>query len=497
MPQLSARDFTLYETLIQSNILGMLTWNNDGQVVEANEYALNLLGYGRKELVERQIPWNQSLPHLVTQGPIQTEYCRADGSRIPILVGGALLPTNTSHGICFVLDLSELKTAQEALKMSEGRHRALAEHSAVAILNTTLDFKLLYANPTFLKWLGLSSCEELASYPLSHFFTESGFSHVLENKQERMDGRASVYESELRSIDGRVTSILISGAPVLNSLGETESIIATFVDITEIKRTVSLLKTIVESVPDGILVTDDEGRVLVANRKFIEIWNIPPELIALGNYDLLVQHSLQQMVAPEEFLRLRAEYDSQNDAPATSFQLKDGRWVEIYRRSEALPPAGRVRVISVRDISERKNVEERLIHADRMSVVGTLAAGVAHEVNNPLTHLICGLELLERKLARTSVDEKINESVQALIRSASRIAEIVKDLKTFSRSGAETLDHVDVRLAIESTLPLIASELKLKAQLRTTYLETPPVLANEGRLSQVFLNLMVNAFANA
>jgi len=157
--------------------------------------------------------------------------------------------------------------------------------------------------------------------------------------------------------------------------------------------------------------------------------------------------------------------------------------------------------------AERSRLEQQLVISDRMASVGTLAAGVAHEINNPLCALMGNLEFvaddldqliqdiralapLGGPLARlVEIQRPLNEARDA----AERVRAIVKDLKAFSRSDEETRGPVDVHRVIESTIRMAYNEIRHHARLVKVYGDVPLVEGNEARLSQVFLNLLVNA----
>jgi PAS domain S-box-containing protein len=156
------------------------------------------------------------------------------------------------------------------------------------------------------------------------------------------------------------------------------------------------------------------------------------------------------------------------------------------------------------DVTERKQMQARLLLADRMASVGTLAAGVAHEINNPLAYVTANLGYVHEELARhqetppaPSTLKSVCAALSEALHGADRVQTIVGDLKTFSREARETqqdpLRTVDVRKVMESTLNLAAAEIRHRARLVKDYGEVPPVRANDSRLGQVFLNLLVNA----
>ncbi|EPX58535.1 putative sensory box histidine kinase/response regulator [Cystobacter fuscus DSM 2262] len=153
------------------------------------------------------------------------------------------------------------------------------------------------------------------------------------------------------------------------------------------------------------------------------------------------------------------------------------------------------------DVTERKLMQARLQLADRMASVGTLAAGVAHEINNPLAYVLANLGYahgeLSRQLSRGApgVLQPVSTALGEALHGAERVQTIVGDLKTFSReSTAEQFHAVNVRKVLDSTLNLAAAEIRHRAKLVKNYGEdVPPIHGNESRLGQVFLNLLVNA----
>ncbi len=161
------------------------------------------------------------------------------------------------------------------------------------------------------------------------------------------------------------------------------------------------------------------------------------------------------------------------------------------------------------DISELHHLQRTMMQNDRVMALGTLAASVAHEINNPLTYVLAHGEDVERELdvleklvgrlegpalhdAKTSL-ERVRQGFAPIRSGTARIGAITRDLRTFSRPGESSLGPVDLRGVVLSVLKLVAKEVEARARMVLDLRETPPVSGNEGRLVQVVLNLMVNA----
>ncbi|MBI2394132.1 MAG: response regulator [Deltaproteobacteria bacterium] len=149
-----------------------------------------------------------------------------------------------------------------------------------------------------------------------------------------------------------------------------------------------------------------------------------------------------------------------------------------------------------RDVTERVAMQEQLARNDRLSALGTLAAGVAPEINNPLTFVLLAVEALERTLEEAlgpAPAARVGELLDEIRHGASRVASIVRDLSAFARFDDEARGPVDLRAVLATAERLVARHLRGRALLVTTFDDPPFVLGNAGRLEQVFVNLLINS----
>jgi CheY-like chemotaxis protein len=263
------------------------------------------------------------------------------------------------------------------------------------------------------------------------------------------------------------------------------------------------LRSILESIPDAVLVVDRSsafthwngaGEVLVKARQ-------PNQSLGewVGRLGLLLGD--QRTECPPDDLplarALRGESVQRADLFMRGPSTPDGVWLSV----NALPllgedarPYGAVAVF--RDVTGERNTQAQLMLSDRLASVGMLAAGVAHEINNPLAAVLANLQLAIDDLAQP-VEAERTEEVMAELRdareAAMRVRDIVKDVRIFSRGEDQTQDPVDVRRVLDSTLRMAWNEIRHRARLVKDYHDVPAVLANESRLGQALLNLIVNA----
>jgi PAS domain S-box-containing protein len=178
----------------------------------------------------------------------------------------------------------------------------------------------------------------------------------------------------------------------------------------------------------------------------------------------------------------------------------DGRGEEHTVEISSIPieyQGGPAVLAFARDVTERKRMEVKLLEADRLTALGVLSAGVAHEINNPLAYVLLNLEYLKRELPKAAADpsriEALMVRVQDACHGADRVASIVRDLRTFARGEETARQPVSLEAVIEAAVNIAYPEMRTRARLERRYQTVPAVDGNAGRLEQVFLNLLLNA----
>jgi len=149
------------------------------------------------------------------------------------------------------------------------------------------------------------------------------------------------------------------------------------------------------------------------------------------------------------------------------------------------------------EMNQRSEMQERVVRTERAASMGSLAAEMAHEINNPLTYVIGNLELLQAEQAPGETDDTESREGENIlseaIEGAHRVAALVKDLKTFSHSGEERVEIIDLGKAIDRATKMTGNEIRHRAQLEVECPSGILILGNRGRILQVLVNLLTNA----
>jgi len=259
--------------------------------------------------------------------------------------------------------------------------------------------------------------------------------------------------------------------------------------VVQYERLKDFNENIVESISVGVLAVDLEDR--------IESWNSQMEVMYAKPRSEVLGRVLSQVLPAsfvENFYRVRQTAGIHN---LYKFRLEtptgDARITNIAiaplvtRRFHVIG-----RLIIVDDITERVGLEAQLSQADKMSSIGLLAAGVAHEVNTPLAVISSYAQMLAKQLTG---DEKKSALMEKITRQTFRASEIVNNLLNFSRTSGSEFGAIDINKVIHDTLTLLEHQFKT-ARIEVKHEFTsglPPILGNAGRLQQVFLNLFLNA----
>jgi signal transduction histidine kinase len=171
------------------------------------------------------------------------------------------------------------------------------------------------------------------------------------------------------------------------------------------------------------------------------------------------------------------------------------RWFEITARRQN--DASGLWAALLVDITDRKDLQAQILKSDRLATLGILAAGVAHEINNPLTYTLNNLQVAHDRAPPGSPEAEI---LAEALDGAQRVREIATNLKTFSRPETDSAEAIDLVVALESSIRIAVNAVKFSAHIARDFRPLPLVVANSSRIGQVFLNLLINAaqsFENA
>ena len=280
----------------------------------------------------------------------------------------------------------------------------------------------------------------------------------------------------------------------------------------ELRQSEERFKNLFDHSRDGILAADP------TTRRFILANVAMCNMLGYSREELL-DLDVERIHPPDELPKVKAAFDAQACGDiALSPQLrvlrKDGSIFHAEINSYLVEIDGRPLLLgNFRDVTRRRRLNAHLAQSDRMASLGLLAAGVAHEVNNPLTYVMYNTETLSEQLPRLVSELRSralapgapdlsallasSEKMPAMCAEAHRgliqVRDIIQDLKRFSRVEENEQGPVDVNVALESAVRMAFNQIKYRARLVRDLGPLPPVQANEGRLCQVFLNLLVNA----
>ncbi|MCA9627490.1 MAG: response regulator [Myxococcales bacterium] len=255
-------------------------------------------------------------------------------------------------------------------------------------------------------------------------------------------------------------------------------------------------RRIVETASEGVLVVDGAGRPTYANARLAEMLGLHVEELLSRTVDELLR-VVGDSRRPSQLL-----FNGSCGRRECQLVRPDGAEAWAIVSCSGLPSGndgigGYLMMLT--ETTEQKALQTQLLMADRMAAVGLLAAGVAHEINNPLAVTLANLDLISRDAdlmhqeSPTDVTLALCEEANDAREAAQRVAAIVKDLRLFSRAESDEVGPTEVHPVVESCARMAAHQVRHRASLFMDLQPVPPVQANEARLSQVILNLLVNA----
>ncbi|MGD9393886.1 MAG: PAS domain S-box protein [Dehalococcoidia bacterium] len=499
--------------ILESIPLGVTVTDLEGKMLQVNNAALRVHGYNTREEIiglgafeliteEGHARAADNLRKTLEtghSGAVEYTLVRKDGTTFPAQLSAALVKDESDKPIGFVAvteDITERKQAEEKLRDEATRRRILIDESSDGIVTLDEKGKVYEANKRFAEMLGYTP-EEVLKLHIWDFEALRNREQVLE-QIKTLGPEGEYFETRHRRKDGTVFDVEVSSNSAVYAGQKLTFSVSR--DITERKQAEEALreseekyKNLVGATSDIIWETDADGRFTFISPKIKDI-------LGYGVAEVVGKKRTLDLVPKEQFPRWLERFKEINAKKAPFFGLeiphlhKNGRQV-IFETSgiPLLDSAGKLRgyVGINRDITERRQMQEQLVITDRLASVGELAAGIAHELNNPLTGVIGFSQLLLDK----EMPDDIKQDVKVVNSEARRASQVVKNLLTFARKHAAAKEQVSINDIINKVLELRAYEQNLENIKVTTRFdpELPEVMVDYFQLQQVFLNIIINA----
>jgi PAS domain S-box-containing protein len=500
-----------YRDLIDSFDDLLVAFDLEGHIRAANRRFADLLGVSFQELIGRPLAnfvedqdeagrraIESALPRFIERrhwtGVVKIRFKNAKSPQFFDCVAHAMARGGTVHGI------TVLARDITALRENEARFTELFESLQEGIYIATPADAIVDANPALVRMLGYASKEELFARPFSSILADPAERERLQREAEfgpSPKGRELV----LLGKNGAPITCLNSATVVRDAAGHVVRYQGALIDISErremerrLYKEQEFARRLVDSFPDLIMVLDTHGRYTF----------ISPRIKDILGYD--VEESLTiglgDRAHPDDRVELQKIFEevvAQKSQPFASLEVrvrhKLGGWrLMRCNFSPLFAESGGIEgvVISARDVTQLKRLEEKLIQSEKLAAMGQMLAGVAHELNNPLTAVLGVTELLRE---RTDFDDAARRQLDLTHRQARRAARIVQNLLDFSRPAAPQKKIIDLNSILERTLQL--HEHALRRSNITVEFHPDPLLpfvvGDASQLIQVFLNLVSNA----
>lgn len=536
-----------YKVLYENAADGILIFDDAGCVVETNAQFRRMIGRDADALhgvhISTFIDPEQlaveplHMEELLAGQKILSErnLIAADGQKIPSELSTKRIAENII--LTIMRDVSEKKRSEQAMRQSEKRYRSLFEDNIMVLLLVDPDTgAIIDANSTASSFYGIPR-DRMTRTTMCDLSTDST-EHVLGNLQRALRGSGHRFICHNRRADGDIRNVEIFGGPHL--VNDRELVLAIVHDITRRMRAEALarekealLQRILSLMKIGIFVIRQEDRtILEFNKVSSQMFLLPQRKEVLGKDCLDVLFPLLRDANTHKELA-KKDLKPENAHNREVFLAPPGGHSApvLYNAFPLKHEEKRNIILTFLDITDRKELERQLTHAQKLESIGQLAAGIAHEINTPTQYVsdntrfikdsfddllslveqllqfleTCkaesgesettrAIDELEEEIELDFLRDEVPKAIDQSLEGLERISSIVLAMKKFSHPGESGMRPLDINDALENTIMVSRNEWKYVADVDTDFdASLDPVLCYPDDLNQVFLNVIVNA----
>ncbi len=481
----------------------------DGKIIDINPAGIDLFGYTSKEELfsddVHQRFWKSALREnearlIRRQGYVQDFELtleRRDGTQLIVLDTATTVRDEHGNVIGYrgvMRDITARKSAEEALRQSEIKLREIVEHSTNLFYSHTPDHVFTYVSPQTRSYFDCEPEEALIKW--TEFATEHPINHIgFEHSQRAIDTgiRQQPFRLELIGKKERKIWVEVNESPVVVN-GKTIAIVGSLADITgrvKAEEEINKLRKAVDTSGEVIFMTDQSGIIQFINPEFTRLYGYTGEEV-LGKATPRILKS--GVMKQEDYETLWTALQSKQFVKKELVnQTKSGKRIIVEASiSPITDERGAIDgYLSIQlDITEKKKLEEQFLRTQRLESLGTLAGGVAHDLNNVLAPILLSIEVMKR-YATNEHSKKVLNTIEI---SAERGKQIIKQILSFARGTEGERGIIQLRHVIKE-MEQIARETFPRAIEVHTFIQKDlwPVSGDPTQLHQVLLNLCVNA----
>ncbi len=504
-----------YEWIFQMGDNGILLLDEAYRVKNANRMATELIGYSYEDLIGTDFSalldtkGRNFLFELCEGSPalesrrfcIEMEIVVSSGrpSLFEVCVSTAATPDKKKKIAIFIRDLTERIIMEREIRRSNEFMTSLIESSYDGIIAADMTGTIIIFNKGAETLLGYTADEVIGKMNASALYPPGVAQDIMRKlRDEKYGGKGRLSAQRYIGVakSGEQIPVMLSGSLIYQDDKEVATV-GFFYDLRdilsaqqEILESEKNFHYLFESVRHGVYFSTREGRFIDCNQTLLDMLGYESKQEFLS-----IDIPTQLYADPDERLKFQQaiERDGYVKDYEVTFKKKDGRPIDVQLTTHIKKDRSGIWYQGlVIDVTERRIREQQMLQSAKMASLGKLAAGVAHEINNPLGGIFVYANLLEEK---TQKDDPRYGYVEKILTSAARTKEIVKGLLEFSRPTKLNFVSTSVNTALENVLTLLDQQgVFYHIQITKDLTASPPgVIADPTQIEQVFMNIIMNA----